>query len=127
MGEGRSVTPKQELFIKEYLVDLNATQAAIRCGYSEKTAYSQGQRLLKDVEIGKAVQKAMDERAEKVGISAAKVLENIERIATLAEAKEEYGAALKGQELLGKHLKMFTDKVEHSGKFTLEELIAGSE
>lgn len=121
------MTPKQELFIKEYLVDLNATQAAIRCGYSEKTAYSQGQRLLKDVEIGKAVQKAMDERAEKVGISAAKVLENIERIATLAEAKEEYGAALRGQELLGKHLKMFTDKVEHSGKFTLEELIAGSE
>ena len=45
------MTPKQQRFIDEYLIDLNATQAAIRAGYSEKTAYSMGSRLLKNVEI----------------------------------------------------------------------------
>ena len=45
---------KRAMFVREYLIDLNATQAAIRSWYSEKTAYSQGQRLLKDVEIAKA-------------------------------------------------------------------------
>lgn len=45
------MTPKQKKFCAEYLIDLNATKAAIRAGYSAKTAYSIGQRLLKDVEI----------------------------------------------------------------------------
>jgi hypothetical protein len=48
MGE---LTPKQRAFVLEYLKDRNATQAAIRAGYSEDTAYSQGQRLLKNVEV----------------------------------------------------------------------------
>lgn len=43
------MTPKQEKFCVEFLVDLNGTQAAIRAGYSEKTAYSQGQRLFKSM------------------------------------------------------------------------------
>ena len=46
-----SLTSKQARFIDEYMADLNATQAAIRAGYSEKSAYSQGARLLKHVEI----------------------------------------------------------------------------
>ena len=45
------MTAKQKRFCDEYLIDLNATQAAIRSGYSEKTAYSQGQRMLKNVEV----------------------------------------------------------------------------
>jgi hypothetical protein len=49
-------TAKQQRFVEEYTVDFNATQAAIRAGYSERTAYSQGQRLLKDVEIDAAIQ-----------------------------------------------------------------------
>ena len=48
---GGGMTPKQALFIQEYLIDLNATRAAIAAGYSPKTAYSIGQRLLKHVEI----------------------------------------------------------------------------
>ena len=58
-----SLTPKQARFVEEYLVDLNATQAAIRAGYSAKTAYSQGQRLLSHVEVRRAIQKAQDARA----------------------------------------------------------------
>lgn len=57
------LTPKQRRFTEEYCVDFNATQAAIRAGYSKRTAYSQGQRLLKHVEIKEAIDKRMDELA----------------------------------------------------------------
>jgi phage terminase small subunit len=68
------LTPKQRLFVVEYLKDLNATQAAVRAGYSEKTARSQGQRLLTNVDIAAAIKKAIDERAEKIQIDAEWVL-----------------------------------------------------
>lgn len=109
------MTPKKSIFVKEYLIDLNATQAAIRCGYSEKTAYSQGQRLLKDVEIQKAIQAAMDKRSEKTEITAEYILNGIKGVIQQCESEEKYnaGAALKGYELLGKHLKLFADRIEH--------------
>ena len=66
-------------FVEEYLKDLNATQAAIRAGYSQKTAYSQGQRLLKSVEIQKAIQKAQDRRMKRVQIDADEVLQAVKR------------------------------------------------
>lgn len=50
------LTPKQNRFVEEYLIDLNATQAAIWAGYKERIAYSQGQRLLKNVEIQNEIQ-----------------------------------------------------------------------
>lgn len=65
-----ALNAKQQRFVEEYLIDLNATQAAIRCGYSERTAYSQGQRLLKDVEIGAAVEKAIAARSERTRVDA---------------------------------------------------------
>lgn len=77
------MTPKQQRFVEEYLVDLNATQAAIRAGYSEKTAYSQGQRLLKNAEIQKSIADAQAARSEKVAIDAEWVLR---RLAMEAEA-----------------------------------------
>ena len=55
---GMDLTPKQEAFVQEYLIDLNATQAAIRAGYSEKTANEQGSRLLANVKIAKAIAEA---------------------------------------------------------------------
>ena len=58
------LTAKQQRFCDEYLVDLNATQAAIRSGYSEKTAYSQGQRMLKNVEVKAFIEKRMAEKEE---------------------------------------------------------------
>lgn len=57
-----ALTAKQERFIAEYLIDLNCTAAAVRAGYSPKTAYSQGQRALKNVEIKNAIEKAMNEK-----------------------------------------------------------------
>ncbi|MNC39968.1 Terminase small subunit [compost metagenome] len=70
-----ALTAKQQLFVKEYLIDLNATQAAIRAGYSAKTAEQQASRLLSNVKVQEAIQKAMSKRAEKVEIKAERVLQ----------------------------------------------------
>ncbi len=76
------LTAKQEMFVKEYLVDLNATQAAIRAGYSEKTAYRTGADNLMKPQIQGAIQKAMNKRAEKTEITADAVLQRWWDIAT---------------------------------------------
>ena len=78
---GKKLSDKQRQFVDEYLIDLNATQAAIRAGYSEKTAYSQGQRLLKNVEVQQAIQNVMTERAKRTEITADRVLEQYARMA----------------------------------------------
>ena len=110
---------KQEMFVKEYLVDKNATQAAIRCGYSEKTAYSQGQRLLKHVEVSKAISDGLEKLSEKLNIDAEYVLSGIKEVIEEARGDKDRSVALKGYEMLGKHLKLFTDRVEHSGNINI--------
>lgn len=145
-------------FVNEYLIDLNATQAAIRSGYSEKTAYSSGQRLLKNVEIQAKIQDAMNERAVRTEIDQDRVLKELGRLGfsdirkyfnddgslkNIADLEEDAAAAVSSVEVdelfdgggkdrvkigytrkikfwdknsalekIGKHLKMFTDKVE---------------
>ncbi|AWL07590.1 terminase small subunit [Massilia oculi] len=125
-----SLTDKQQRFVAEYLIDLNATQAAIRAGYSAKTANEQGSRLLANVSVAAAIQAAMNQRTERTQVDADYVLrtivDTIERCKQAepvrdrdGEATGEYkfdaSAVLKGAELLGKHLKMFTDKTELTG------------
>jgi phage terminase small subunit len=68
--QGKGLTPKQDAFVREYLIDLNATQAAIRAGYSAKTAKQQGQRLLTNVDVAEAVQAGKASREERLGIDA---------------------------------------------------------
>ena len=72
---------KQARFAAEYLIDLNATQAAIRAGYSEKTASSQGERLLRNDEINAAVQEGIEARAERTHITQDQVLREIAALA----------------------------------------------
>lgn len=131
------------MFVKEYLVDLNATQAAIRAGYSARTAGQIGDEILKKPEIASAVQAAMDSRSQRTEITADYVLSGIQEIAERClqrvpvmegrgedrrQATDEDGrnvwsfdaaGANKAFENLGKHLKLFTDKVEHSGGVTV--------
>jgi phage terminase small subunit len=134
------LTARQQRFVEEYLLDLNATKAAERAGYSAKTANEQGCRLLANVSVAKAVQAAMDKRSEKTGITTDYVLQTIvETIERSKQAKPvtykngdpvmvetpegqlrpaytfDAGAVLKGAELLGKHLKLFTEKTELTG------------
>jgi phage terminase small subunit len=74
------LTPKQAAFVREYLIDLNATQAAIRAGYSAKTAGSIGDENLRKPEIAAAVQRAMAERSKRTEISADQVLRELAKI-----------------------------------------------
>lgn len=135
------LTDKQKRFVDEYLIDLNATQAAIRAGYSAKTAGAIGEENLKKPEIKAAIDAAMAERAEATKIDQAYVVriiqETIERCAQAKPVMDMFGrpvtietptgelaaafkfkemAVLKGAELLGRHLGMFVDKHEHTGK-----------
>jgi len=75
-----ALTAKKRLFAKEYLVDLNATQAAIRAGYSAKTAASQGERLLRDVDVQALIQAGMAARNERTQINADYVLNRLVEI-----------------------------------------------
>lgn len=114
----KKLTAKEKSFVKEYLVDLNASAAAIRAGYSEKTAGQIGYELLSKPHITVKIQEAMDQRAERTKINADFVLNGIQDVIKDARAMKEHGSALKGFELLGKHLKLFTDVQEHKHEFT---------
>jgi len=121
----RQLTPKQHAFCQEYIVDLNATQAAIRAGYSIKRADAMGYENLRKPEIAECIQLLMDKRSKEVSITAADVLRDINLVKADAMSKApdkdgnlamiNHAGALKALELQGKHLKMFTDKLEHTG------------
>ncbi len=75
------MTKKQKRFIEEYLIDLNATQAAIRAGYSSDTAYSIGNENMKKPEIKACIDKAMAERSRRTGVNADRVLMELAKVA----------------------------------------------
>lgn len=84
MSAGEKVselTPKQQRFVQEYLVDLNATQAAIRTGYSEKTAKQQGSRLLTNAAIAAAIAAKQTKVAERAETTVQRVLEELAMLA----------------------------------------------
>ena len=80
MAAGLAMTPKQQRFVEEYLIDLNAKQAAIRAGYSKKTARSVGAENLTKPDIAKAIAKAQDARSERTEIDADWVLRELAAI-----------------------------------------------
>jgi phage terminase small subunit len=77
---GAALRPKPARFVQEYLVDLNATQAAIRAGYSAKTAKCIGSRLLTNVDIAAAVREGQQAQWAKAELSASRVLEELRRV-----------------------------------------------
>lgn len=131
-----NLSQKQLAFCNEYLIDLNATQAAIRAGYSEKTAAVIASEHLRKPKIAEYIQSRMDKRSEKTAITAEYVLETIKStIARCSQAEPvlingepsgeyKFDAAntLKGCELLGKHLKLFSDKIEVSGNVQITKI-----
>ena len=116
------LTNKQEMFCLEYLIDLNATQAAIRAGYSEKTSYSIGQENLNKPDIATRIQELMNKRSKKTGITAEWVLKGIESLTDELRHSEDPSKAFKGYELGGKHLKLFTEKVELEATVQIKEI-----
>ena len=119
-----ALTAKQAAFVQEYLVDLNATQAAVRAGYSRRRAGEIGYQLLQKTTVQEAIKAAMVERGDRTHITQDFVLSELYKIATQGaddgpESSLKYSNKLKALELLGKHMAMFTDKTELSGGVSL--------
>lgn len=136
-----ALTGKQQRFVEEYLIDQNATQAAIRAGYSKKTAHVTGHENLKKPEIAQALAKERDARTERTRADQDWVITRLMSVAERSLQAEQvtdksghpvlvqtengemapaYGfnaaGANKALELLGRNLGMFTDKHEVTGK-----------
>jgi len=130
-----AMNPKRERFVEEYLIDLNAKQAAIRSGYSDKCAEVTGSRLLSDAKVAALIAEKREERSARTNITQDYVLESIfsamERCKQSEPVKDRSGnpvlvetptgdltpaytfnaaGVFKGAEMLGKHLGMFQDK-----------------
>lgn len=165
------MTKRQKIFIREYLVDLNATRAAVSAGYSEKTASEQASRLLTNVKIKSEIEHLLQKTMQRLDITVEKVLGELAKLGfanmkdyikinngdpyvdfsaltrdqaaaiqevTVEEYTEGRGedkrdikrtkfklAEKRGSlELLGKYLKLFTDRVEHTGTITHEHFDA---
>ena len=145
-----TLTPKQQRFIDEYLTDLNATQAAIRAGYSKKTAAQVGFENLRKPNIAAAISKAKQERSEATKIDAEWVLtqavelhrrcmQEIKPVCNPNTGKQLYdddgnalfkfnaAAANRSLEIIGKHVDIgcFKERIEHSGMDLAERLREG--
>lgn len=118
------LTPKQRAFVQEYLVDLNATQAAIRAGYSPKTANVTACETLTKPYVAEAIRQALDKRAERTEISADWVLNQLIETQDAAYADKQFSASIRALELIGKHLGMFKDvKGDDNARKTLDALV----
>lgn len=139
MPKTDGLTPKQQAFVREYLIDLNAAQAAVRAGYSAKTAKEQGARLLTNVIVASEINKLKIKREAKTEITAEWVLTTIQNTIIrcgqgepvlnsmgqpTGEWKFDSKGVLKGCELLGKHLALFKDRLELSGDVDFADLLA---
>ena len=119
---------KQRKFADEYLIDCNATQAAIRAGYNEKTAYSQGQRMLKNVEVKTYIEEQLERLHNEKTADAQEVLEYLtavmrgqhreqtlqlvgDGVQTITDIDVSARERLKAAELIGKRYGMFRDNV----------------
>jgi phage terminase small subunit len=80
MSKEKQLSPKQKRFVEEYLIDLNAIQAAIRAGYTEKGAHTTSWRMITNPSIAKEIQRAMKERSERTAITQDRVIQEIARI-----------------------------------------------
>lgn len=98
------LTEKQKRFCEEYIADLNATKAARRAGYSERTAYSQGQRLLKKVEIQSYIAELRGIQSEKSSVTAEKVVAELASMAFAPDVEIRGSDKIKAMEMLCKHL-----------------------
>ncbi len=161
MAAHKKLPPRQFLFVQEYVSSLNATQSALKAGYSTKTAYSQGQRLLKKVEVQESIQEYKERAAKRSQVTVDRIVEEYRRIAfantpdgikviggwvyitdtddltpeqqaAIAEIHQtkdgvriKFHDKTKALDSLGKHLGMFTDKVqvEHVGEAPKLEIV----
>ncbi|KAA0970824.1 terminase small subunit [Aureimonas fodinaquatilis] len=118
-----ALTARQQRFVEEYLIDLNATQAAIRAGYSAKNADVTGPRMLGNVGIAAEIAERKNKHASELDLSAGRVLRGLLEEATRTGEGSSHGARVSAWGLLGKYHKLFTDRIEAevSGDITITD------
>ena len=112
-----NLTPKQQRFVEEYLIDLNATQAYIRAGYavkSEDVAAATASKLLRNAKVQEAIQEAQEKLSNKAQVTVEMVVQGLLNEAKDLSEGSTQSARVSAWAHLGKHLGMFKDKVEHS-------------
>lgn len=110
------LTAKQARFVEEYLKDSNATQAAIRAGYSSKSAEKLGHDLLKLPQVSQKLKEENGKRARKSKISSTWVIKRLVKEALGQGRDTKSSSRVKALELLGKHLGILREKLELTGK-----------
>src|SRR5262245_1995865 len=115
-----SLSRRQQRFVDEYLLDLNATQAAIRAGYSAATARFQASRLLTSVNVVSAIDAKMKARSAQASVTAEEVLRGLKTEATLTGEGCSHSARVQAWTQLGKHLGLFVDRTQLEGLLILE-------
>ena len=132
-----SLTAKQNVFIKEYLVDLNATQAALRAGYAQSTAskkaplwVGKSRSSSPKPHVWDAVQRSMGKRSSELEVTAKEVVAQLASIGMVGLDDEKMlsgqvkvGDKLRALELLAKHLGMFTERVSMETKVDLASIL----
>ena len=117
------MTEKQKRFCDEYLVDYNATQAAVRAGYSAKSAYSIGEENLRKPEIKTYIDERLEQLHNERTADATEVMEFLTEV--MRDEGEGSVSRLKAAELLGKRFGLFTDKLNVEGNIPV--VIAGDD
>lgn len=109
------LTPKQARFVEEYLIDLNASAAARRSGYSTSYAEWAAPQILTRPHVAAAVAAQRARLSEQTGITVVQVIEDLKRLQRKAEEQGDIAPAIKATELLGKHVGAFIDRVQLGG------------
>lgn len=112
------LTEKQKRFCEEYLIDLNATQAAIRAGYKNSDV---GRRLVTKSHVSAYIAELMQQRSERTGITSDDVIRELQAVA-MSEAYIKGSDKVRALELLGKHLGMFDPQTAPPGAQELPAL-----
>jgi phage terminase small subunit len=107
-----ALNARQKIFVAEYIKSRNGAKAARAAGYAKKSSHVTGAQLLANPSIRKAVDKGLEHLIKRADITAEKVLNSIASIAFAGEKKVRHSDKLKANELLGKHLKLFTEVQE---------------
>lgn len=139
MGNSKELTRLQLRFVKEYILDptASATECVRRAGYNTKNPDKIAYQLLGNARVKELIDKVRKDTADKLELSAEWVLQRLKNISDrciqaepvldregnpVGEYKFDSAGANKSTELIGKHLKLFTDKIEHSGEIGIKKL-----
>ncbi|MDR2647635.1 MAG: terminase small subunit [Oscillospiraceae bacterium] len=105
-----TLNARQERFCREYVTDYNGTQAAIRAGYSVKTANEQAAQLLAKLSIQEHIAQLQKQVTKRLCLSEDRVIQELVRIQERALEVRAYPSAIRALELIGKHIGMWTER-----------------